>query len=218
MGLLRWIKFTTGLLFVSVSFPASSALMQINLGDFSNAKVLDFESATLGSISGTDTLFTGFGISSISTTASDFTDAYGDRTNSSRALWENSNGLVIVDPDDLDETLANVITYTLQFSGFHTKFGIGVHDQNTGFRYAFFNGVTSVGSLDIASGTSDLAQRYFSSSDLFDRVTVSSIAPVPGGFAIDNITLEAGSQVPEPSVLALFGLGLVSLMRAKKKA
>lgn len=188
----------------------AGTVTQITLGDFTNTQVLDFNSATLGAISGTDPLFTNFGISQVTTTASVFDDTFNNRANSSRALWQNSSGLAIVDPGATNN--ATFINYTLDFSSLHTNFGVGIHDQGDDFTYTFFNGVTNVGSLTLGSNTfADLFQVYLENDMAFNRVTISNLG---GGFALDNITLEGASSapIPEPSTMLLLGSGLIGLI------
>lgn len=191
----------------SLATNASASVQQITLGDFSSAKVLDFESSSLGTISGSDSLFTDFGISSVAFTGGTGLDDYGSRTNSSRALWATINGLSVVDPGATG--LLAPSAYEIVFAGAQNRFGIGVHDENATFRLEFFDGASSVGSIDLATGgTADLTQWYLESTDAFNKVTVMTVAGSGGrGYAIDNLTLEAGSSsVPEPATLAIWSL------------
>ena len=196
-----------GGLIVSLALASPSwggTITQIDLVDFTDPKVLDFETATPGTISGTDSLFTDFGITQITITASSFLDGYNSRSNSSRALWANSGGLAIVDPG-VAVSNANTIVYTLDFSSLQSRLGVGVHDHSSTYTYEFFNDATSVGSTTKGVATADLFQVYLENDMMFNRVIISNLG---GGFAIDNITLEKTSGViPVPGTLVFFGAG-----------
>ena len=213
-------RLVAGFVGMAASVMAASAsagtVTSITLGDFTNASVLDFNSAPVGNISGTSSLFTSFGISSVSATFGFISsDGFGVRPNASRALWANDAGLTIVDPNAGD--LADIVTYTIKFADLHTKVGFGVHDQQSDFLVEFFSGATAVGSTTFQSNTADLFMVHLQNSDAFDTITIS--VPLPGGFAIDNITIEASepSAVAEPASLALLGLGLAALAPAARR-
>jgi hypothetical protein len=196
---------------------SAGTVTPITLGDFASASVLDFNSAPLGNISGTASLFTSFGIASVAVSANGIGDSFGIRPNASRALWANSGGLAIVDPGAGDLAADGVgMVYTLVFAGLHSKFGIGVHDQGTLFTVAFFDGLTAVGSavFDSTVDANDLSMAYFANTDAFDRITITAA----GGYAIDNITIEgSAAAVPAPASLALLGLGLAGLAATRRR-
>lgn len=209
----------TALAFIVAAGAANAGIISvISLADFSNPQVLDFNSAPLGNISGTDTLFTSFGIDEVSTSGvTNYSDGFDERPNSSRALWEDVNGLRIVDPEVVPATafLGQPIAYTLKLSTAHSRFGVGVHDQAGDFTYEFFSSSVSVGSISQGAPSADLFQVYFESDMQFDEVRISVSGS--GGYAIDNITLEGSGVVPAPTILSLFGIGLATLGWSRRK-
>ena len=213
-GLVR-VAFVMGLVVACAGVAKADPIQQITLGDYYAADVLDFESASLGPISGTDTMFTSFGISSVSASGGNFIDPYDVRTNSSRALWFQSSGLVIVDPGAAGNGLAS---YEIEFSSVQARFGVGAHDYFPGadLNFAFFAGAVAVGDISVTNPTADLSMFYFDVTGGFDRVIVT--AESTNAFAIDNITLDRGTApVPEPASLTLMGLGLGGIAWTRKR-
>ena len=194
----------------------NATVIEIGLADFNNATVIDFESTALGSISGTDSLFTNAGISSITATPQGTdTDTYNSRTNSSRALGGNTSGLFIADPGTTGAADTN--DWLIEFLSPQFLFGFGTHDQGTRpLVTLLFDGV-QVGSLSSVPLNSDLFQLYFESTVAFNAITISQPGTASGfGFMLDNLTVET-SSVPEPVTLALFGLGLAGISFSRKK-
>ena len=68
--------------------------------------------------------------------------------------------------------------------------------------------------MDSSSGNADLFQGYFHNTDAFDAIEISISG---GGFAIDNLTLDAPASVPEPSTILLFGAGLLAAVGIRRK-
>jgi hypothetical protein len=200
----------------------SAAITAITLGDFSNPRVLDFQSSPAGNVSGTDPLFTTFGISSVTAFSSgsiSFTDTFEVRPNSSRALWENASGLAVVDPGAtrLAEPATiggDALGYDLTFDSLQEKVGISTHDQGGFYFFDFYNGATLVGHFETFATSADTNEFYFSSDLSFDRFVLST----PGGYAIDDITLDSVAAVPEPTSLALFALGMALMAAGRCRA
>ncbi|MFQ5630189.1 MAG: PEP-CTERM sorting domain-containing protein [bacterium] len=181
-------------------------------GDFSNPTILDFNTAPLGPISSTASLFADFGISSLTATSSGGSDGFQNRNNASRALWFD-DGLRIVDPGT--SGFDNSMIYTIDFSASHTMFGFGWHDENTKMLVTFFNAGLNVGSVSGrgilepgGSDNGDLRSLYLMNTESFNRVIISSLTS-SDGFALDNLTLDSSTSVtPEPATLTLMALGL----------
>lgn len=193
----------------------AGTITEITSGDFSTPNILDFESATPGAISGTDSLFTDVGIAQISAIGTNFSDALGSRNNVSRSLWFNDSGLQIVDAGD-SGMASYFISYTIEFTNYINKFGWGWHDQEDEMKIDFFNGVTTVGSFlsvgNLVSGSSDIDDfrtLFLMNTDAFDKIVITNNTGF-GGFSIDDLTLET-SAVPEPTTMLLFGTGIAGL-------
>lgn len=206
-----------------VSGPVSAGVItEIGLGDFITPKVLDYQTAPLGAISGSASLFTNFGISSVSAVGSDFSDGLGNRPNASRSLWFNESGLQIVDPG-AGGLAADQITYTIDFASAIGKFGWAWHDQDDAMLVEFFLGATPVGSVvssgnHVAGGTTnDKRTLYLMNTDSFDRIAITNNTGF-GGFSIDDLTLEAAA-VPEPATIGLLipGIGLLGARAATRR-
>ena len=200
-----------------VSSASAGVVTEITLGDFSNASVLDFNTAPLGNISGTDTVFTDFGITQASGTGSGFNDTFNTRSKSSRALWFNAGGLAVVDPGDDDNAIVNQ-SFMFDFAEQHNRFGFGAHDQaDLDLTITFFDNLVEVGSIVITTVTNNLSYHFLENTDSFNLVVI--VANDDGGFAIDDLTLDEASaaDVPVSGTLAFIGLGLAGLGLARRR-
>ena len=154
-----------------------------------NSVILDFESATPGSISPGATLFSDFGITDVGiVNPSAFADTYESTAGSSRALWHNSAGLAIVDPGATGNTAFGDYWY-IDLAAEQAFFGFGNHDASNGSTHTveFFRNGARVGVTMVPGVTFLFQEHAFSSTIPFDGVRVrNSDNP---GFALDNITL-----------------------------
>ncbi|MDA0207441.1 MAG: PEP-CTERM sorting domain-containing protein [Acidobacteria bacterium] len=219
---------------------SAGTITTITIGDFTAPDVLDFESVATGNIAGNDAIFAAIGISSISGTASSYSDDFQDRDNSSDgALWFTSGDqLVVVDPGNSGGSIYGQggISYTIDFAAAISRFGFSTHDEPFASQGApplvitFYSGVVPVGSttsngvlLPTTGPSPDWDRRdyFFHNTDSFDRIVLSTTGS-DQGFALDNLTTEpaAGSElsdIPEPGSLALLGLGLLGLAAARRR-
>ena len=197
------------------------------LAAFDVPSVLDFESADTGPVSNTSTIFTSFGILSISATAtnvgfSEFFDggvfASGNSLFADVQLTAGSSGpadLHILSPGTTF-SFDNPV-YTVNLAQVTDKFGVSFTDTSSTFhqgRLEFFLNAVSVGVFEFSTSDVYNAQttHYFLSDMVFNTVIISSlndtsVAGFGDGWGIDNLTIEA----PEPSTLALFATGLTLL-------
>jgi len=212
-------KCTTFVILMLLSGLVNASIVQIGLSDFNNSTVIDFEGIPIGSISGSDALFTNAGISSvIATPEGTNSDTYGTRANSSRALGANSSGLFIADPGAIGAADTNDWLINLESPQF--RFGIGMHDQSFGNIFPqitlFFDG-TEVDTLSVAAPNGDLFQIYFESTLAFNSLTISQPGIDSGfGFMLDNLTIET-TVVPITPAIWLYFSGLIALIRIRKK-
>ncbi len=197
-----------------VTTHVNATVMQIALADFNNATVIDFESMALGSISGSDPIFSNAGISNIiPDNPGTFNDTYGVRPNSDRALGALASGLVVTDPGEAGT--ASIDDWTIEFSNMISRFGFALSDSVAGTHsITFFDGLATVGNFAVT--TSDKENFYFESTLSFNSVRIIDNDPGTMGFVLDDLTLES-IAVPEPTPLALMGLGLAGLSFRRKK-
>lgn len=197
-----------------MSGSAWASVIPTGLGSFTNPVVVDFESPPEGNISGSDSYFTNLGISSITAVSGGGSDIYNSFLPNDKGLFHNSStGLLIDKINGTSRTFNTATVFTINFAKMQTKFGLEILDQlNDTYTLSFYDGVNSVGSVAFTYPTANVTD-YFQNSDQFDRVTISS--SFGAGYGIDNVTFEAPA-IPEPSTVALLGLGGLLLWRRRK--
>lgn len=214
--------------------------------DFTNPETLSFGAAEYGTISGTDSYFTDFGISSISAVASQATGEEYARGDYDYALWsDGSNGVQVVkDGDgcttydatgkclDATRTLSLVDFYDVNFSDDLTKIGFYMVDVWLPLEFIFYLDGTEVGRYNEeargdwdgntdGTGNGWTQWRAFSSDIAFDQIKIESAnGDNRDGFGIALIRKESVA-VAEPAsfsllALSLFGLALTSRRKFKQ--
>ncbi len=198
--------------------PLNSATVPITLSSFKKAQTLDFESygpaGTRSTISGTDPLFTEFGITQVTATGGRFDGGGNDTQNqtaqSGKGLFFTGGSLWVLPQDDASNgggvDFGFNQTFTLDFDRNLNRFGLTFQDQiaqDMIFRF-FLDGVLQG---TISWPVEQVVDTFygFQTPFWFDSVEIDGSLSTDG-FGIDNITIEA---VPEPSayLLVLLGLG-----------
>ncbi|MEM7403756.1 MAG: hypothetical protein AAF458_00625 [Pseudomonadota bacterium] len=186
----------------------------IDLTDFVNPTVLDFESQSNGAIAATDPLFTSFGITSLTATGTSDADIYSEGGGTRALFYSEQTGFLLDESGrpELPMFATDGLSYTLVFNRLLNRIGFGTPDHGAGIDIEFRNGTTLVENFTQGRG-SNSSPTFYGSSVAFDRITVSSTTPGLG-FGLDNITLEAATA-PAPGPAALLGLGLLALSFGK---
>lgn len=235
-----FIVFT--LIFMHISIAQASLITRINEADFINAESLDFVSENLGTISGTDSHFTDFGISQLTALASAPDGEEYARGDYQQALWAGETaGVEIVENNGLagcslynvdfkcvgERKLSLVDYYLIDFSSDLTKLGFYMVDVWKPLVFTFYYNDVEVevydeearGSWDgnnLGTGTGWTAWRVFDSTVAFDQVRIESKDSKADGFGIGEIRKES-TQVPEPSSLFIMVLGILGVITATRR-
>lgn len=207
---------------LTVSGFAKASLITINAGDLhGDSSTLDFESAALGVIGNSDSLFTNFGFSSVELLGG---ASGGDSWNSGvdgQGLAVDSNGqLIIVGLNNGFTALTTGSSFSFNLSGTITQFGFQLIDQinNSMTIETYLNG-NLVDSIAYNPTGADFPNPavYYSSSQAIDSFRVVSNDNT--GWGLDNLTIAGVSttSVPEPSTLIILALGMIGLASRKLK-
>ena len=198
---------------------ASASINEITLGDLlPNYVSTDFESASDGAISGTDSIFTGIGLSSASL-AGTFT-AGGDSLDSGEfgnaLVSRNGGSLSGSAPGGSLDDVTTSSAFVFSVDGTATQFGFRVVDQvNNAMRLQTYrNGSLLDDVLFVNDGSFPRPIRFFESNVAFDEFRILSSENV-SGFGIDDLGIggRSNSAVPEPTTIAIWtavsALGLI---------
>ncbi len=190
---------------------ANAAITSIALGDFANPVTIDFESSSTGAISGTDSIFTDAGISSVSAVSPSFGDVYDSWAGVGNALFASGAALAIRSPGD-GVFFSSVPTFEFEFIDPIYQFGVSIADHGSmDFHFEFFSNATSVGHSNVNISGGDFSLYAFESIDPFDRVEITA---TPDGYGFDSIVV---GVVPEPSTWVMMLIGVVILGAVSKR-
>ncbi len=199
-----------GIIFISISLaygPANAVV--IDIGSMTNPNVvLDFDAMSAGatSVGAINTAFPGAGITSIAFAGTGGSGNYSVVLGGGRALATDQTGTGL----ELVDTGSNFFEFgsvTITLDHLITQFGLALGDRfNTTPDLQLFDGLTLVGThtLPTADGSSDFIQ----STLAFDQIVITA----PINWVIPELVIET-TRVPEPSTLALLGLGLAARPR-----
>lgn len=184
----------------------------IGPGEIVGGLSLSLSSAPLGTISGSDPIFTAVNIASITVAGgSSPTDVYNVDQSIGRALTTINGVLTVIDPPGGVATAMDAVpsTYTFDFGEDLRSFGFTSADNNGGTFEFLLNGST-VGNVFIpfvdAKGGHPT---YFTSTAPFDQVVFTPIAAPAEGIVLDDLIT---STVPEPSGAILAGIAALTLV------
>lgn len=232
--------------FIQVSISHAEIVRISGPSGFTDPETLSFGAAEYGAISGSDSHFTDFGISSISAVASNAIGEEYARGDYEYALWADSNNGVQVVKDgdgcttynadgkclDSTRTLSLVDFYDMSFSDDLTKIGFYMVDVWLPLEFIFYLDGKEVGKYDeLARGDWDgnsngtgngwTQWRAFSSDIAFDQIKIESAGgDNRDGFGIALIRKEAVAVAAPASfsllALSLFGLALTNRRKFSK--
>jgi hypothetical protein len=111
---------------------------------------------------------------------------------------------------------------TIDFDMTVSMFGIDMltNDGTSSFQLSFFSGATLInnGFFTVATNTSFSFYGFQDLVNGFDRVVIDAGNTSNRAMIVDNLRFNlASAPVPEPSIIALFGLGLVGLGFARRR-
>ena len=169
--------------------------------------LIDFDLMAAGAVTVADinTAFPGAGILSLTFTESGEAETtfYDRNTFPGRALKPDASGApILVDP--LSDTAGEAIALSIVLDRTITQFGFSLADRvSTIDLISLCDGVTPVGTFSTLAPDGTI--HYLASTVPFDRFVISEL----DDWVIPEIVLQVA--VPEPSSLALFAAGMLSL-------
>jgi len=168
--------------------PAGATVQAIGLAAFRAPHMLDFETAPDGSISGLDTLFTDFGIVSLTAvSAAPGPDGYVGGSPFFRALFHSNTEGLLLKSMGTAPWFDRSPTFTISLAEQHFLFGVAPVDTLGEVRIRFRSLGVPVGQLTFTSDR--VSTYYFHSSVGFDEVLLDE-PTMNDGWGIDNITLD----------------------------
>ena len=190
-------------------------ITQIDVSDFDDAVVQTFESSPLYPWRDDPSILGAVDVKEITISHSGFFggtfDSYDSNT-TGKALF-NRAGVPSARDVGVPLQLAHHEAWEILYLGSRTKFGFSFVDiafLGGNATVEFFDGSSSVGSIGLPS-TVSTEGLYFESDMAFNRIVIDPEAANGDMFGLDNFTVESSEVVPEPSGLALLGIGGLGL-------
>lgn len=181
-----------------------------------HATVINFEADALGARSN--------GFSSVSYAGVHFSDSMGQDLRIGNWGDQGHGRALGVFADDSSQLIIN---FDFMVNALSLAFGNddpGWSSRGDRALLTLFNGATQVGQSNVVMNRNDIMDQLvsFSGAD-FNRATFGYVhggTPINLTEIVDDVTFTRSARVPEPSMLALLGIGLAGFgaLRAKRKA
>lgn len=197
--------------------PVHGAVSMVGSGEIIGGLSLSLAGVPLGTISGSDQIFTDVNIASITVGGgASPIDVYNGDHSIGRALTTINGILTVIDPPGAGTTAMDAVpsTYTFNFAENLRSFGFASGDNNGGDFEFLLNGST-VGNISLPFVDQKGAhQMYFTSTEPFDQVVFTPLLAPAGGIVLNDFIT---STVPEPSGAIFSGIAALTFLSLRRR-